>query len=105
MKFSFRYLLAIIIFLSILALATQQVLLDIKSNPNKSVGNAIIGAINPFWQSPNIFEASKKSIKIPVTVDNPTDSAMMVTGKIELSDEQKKPIPKIGIIGETKSSS
>lgn len=105
MKFSFRYTLAIIIFILLTALVSQQVLIDYKNNPEKSFSQIIIQNINPFWQSPDIFEASKKPIIIPITIENPLPNKMIVTGKVELFDNNNNVIPKIGVIGESMSQS
>lgn len=105
MKFSFRYTLAIIIFTLLIALVSQQVLIDYKNNPEKNLLQIITQNINPFWQAPDIFEASKNPVTIPITIQNPLPNKMIVTGKVELFDSNNNIIPKIGIIGESANQS
>ena len=98
MKISFRYTLAFCIFLGLIALVTRQVLVAKENNPTISTGTAIFDAINPFWKSPDITTANKNPPTIPVTIENPHENEILVTGKIELEHAGQK-LQKIGEIG------
>lgn len=57
----------------------------------------MIDSINPFWQTPNIYDANKSPIIIPVSINNPNDVAILATGKVELVHNGQV-LEKIGII-------
>lgn len=54
---------------------------------------------------PNIADNQKNPTKIPITIENPLDNPMLISGKIEFFDENNSQIPKIGVINQNEKSS
>lgn len=104
MRFSWKILLASLLFLLLCALITDHTISSIKNNTHTSVGHAIFDAVNPFWRLQNT-ENHKFPINIPITIDNPHNTEMIISGEIRLFDEHNQPLQNIGLENTTETSS
>lgn len=100
MKFSFRYFLAFVILISSFALVTRQVLLSLEKNPHLPLASAISENINPFWKLPDETIIKNSSVKIPVTITNPTEKNIIPTGEITLWKKDGTQLRHIAVLNE-----
>lgn len=93
------------ILLSMCIFSVQHTISTLENNPKISVSEAIFQTINPFWKL-SIFEPKNIfPVNIPLTVDNPHNTEMLISGEIHLFNDTNIRLEKISLINTTETSS
>ena len=75
-----------------------------EQNPRLSLNTLLVSTLNPFWKLPDESIMNHFPVKIPISIDNPTDSELIPEGYITLWNTNGTQIMNIGIRDEDTNS-